>query len=239
MVRHMAQFTVSGWFQTGSNPRAVRFDTHSGVLLPLILYYVLFSFSLLCVCVWEGCQWCKQWMSPVSGGITLKLSHAYRPRRAFLNQWTGLEQPFQHTLRQGHLTEIQVGGRATRRGAARRRWGVGGCMRVPSSLYLVKMCPFIITVYPCASVRTYLCSPALEKTHIQYYPLSDILGWFVWKGFKVPLRDQNWVHSGKGDVEHAERAARASIRGLLRPSTLSFLISTRGSNHSGWPRTPS
>lgn len=73
-------------------------------------------FSHLCVCVWDGCQWCKQWMSPVSGGITLKPSHAYRPRRAFLNQWTAPERPFQHKLKQGHLTEIQVCERATQRG---------------------------------------------------------------------------------------------------------------------------
>lgn len=41
-------------------------------------------------------------------------------------------------------------------------------MQVPPSLYLVKMCPFIITVFPCASVHMYLCSPALEETHILY-----------------------------------------------------------------------
>lgn len=65
-------------------------------------------------------------MSPVSGGITLKRSHAYKPRRAFLNQWTGPERPFQHTLKQGHLTEMQVCGRATRRGEAEEQGHADG-----------------------------------------------------------------------------------------------------------------
>lgn len=42
-------------------------------------------------------------------GITLKCSHAYEPMRAFLNQQAGLEQCFQHILKQ----EIQVCGRVT------------------------------------------------------------------------------------------------------------------------------
>lgn len=44
-------------------------------------------------------------------GTTLMCSHAYEPMRAFLNQQAGLEQCFQHILKQGHLTEILGCGR--------------------------------------------------------------------------------------------------------------------------------
>ena len=104
-------------------------------------------------------------MSPVSGGITLKLSHAYRPRRAFLNQWTGPERPFQHTLRQGHLTEIQVGGRATRRGAARRRWGVGVACECPLHYTLWK-CALSSSLYSHVHLSIRICVPRLWRKHI-------------------------------------------------------------------------
>lgn len=39
---------------------------------------------------------------------------------------------------------------------------------MPSSLYLVKICPFIITVFSCASVHMYLFFLTLEKTHLLY-----------------------------------------------------------------------
>lgn len=104
-----------------------------------------------------GCQWSKQRMSPVSGGITLKRSHAWRPRRAFLNHWTGPGRPFQHTLKQGHLTETQVCGRATCGGEAQGwgdadGWWGGGrvretlfttpCENVPFYPHCTCICPY-------------------------------------------------------------------------------------------------
>lgn len=49
-------------------------------------------------------------------GVTLKCSHAYGARRAFLNQQAGPEQCFQHILKQGHLAGMQVCVRETQGG---------------------------------------------------------------------------------------------------------------------------
>lgn len=136
-------------------------------------------------------------MSPVSGGITLKRSHAYRPRRAFLNQWTGPGRPFQHTLKQGHLTEIQVCGESDMkrggRGVGRCRWrGKGLHVSAFFTIYLVKMCPFIITVLSCASVHMYLCFLPLKNTHFLYLvTICCQVYWVDSERFSSSLPDQN------------------------------------------------
>lgn len=129
-------------------------------------------------------------MSPVSGGITLKRSHAYRPGRAFLNQWTGPERPFQHTLKQGHLTEMQVCGSATRRGEEEEQGDAdvegGGSGLHVSALFTI----------PCENVPFHHCIPMCICPYVFVFPGSGentytVLGHdmlshiFVWRDFKV------------------------------------------------------
>lgn len=115
-------------------------------------------------------------------GTTLKCSHAYEPMRASLNQQTGLEQYFQHILKQGHLTEIQVCGRvtSTTRGVEEELADSDGGWGLHASDLFTLPCenvPFHHRSIPmCICLYVFVFSDSGENTVHGHDILSELLG---------------------------------------------------------------